>query len=219
MSEISYDYIIEYIRALHRVPDVPILAEIETQIAMGIKTWPIIKPEVADFIKVQLSMIKPATILEIGTAVGYSAILMSRYLKENGKITTLERFPYMLDKAKKNIKKAQLEDTIEIIEGDAAETLPKLQSNTYDVVFMDCAKGQYIHFLPECIRLLKTGGILITDNVLHKGSVAKSRYLIERRQRTTHARLREFLWTITHSDQLISSVIPIGDGIALSYKK
>lgn len=219
MSEINYNYIVEYIRALHNVPDSPILKEIETQIAMGVKTWPIIKPEVADFIKVQLSIIKPQKILEIGTAVGYSAILMSQYLRNTGKITTLERFPYMLGKARQNIKKANLEDVIEIIEGDAAETLPTLQDETYDVIFMDCAKGQYIHFLEDCIRLLKIGGVLITDNVLHKGSVAKSRYLIERRQRTTHARLREFLWVITHSDQLISSIIPIGDGIALSYKK
>ena len=83
---------------------------------------------------------------------------------------------------------------------------------------MDCAKGQYINFLPECIRVLKPGGLLITDNVLHKGSVAKSRYLIDRRQRTTHSRLRDFLWTIMHSDELISSVMPVGDGIALSYK-
>ena len=185
---------------------------------MGTETWPIIRPEVADFIRVQLSLIQPSTILEIGTAVGYSSILMSDYLKEGGKITTLERFEYMLDKARENISKAQLEDKIEIIEGDAAETLLTLPDEYYDVVFMDCAKGQYINFLPECIRVLKPGGLLITDNVLHKGSVAKSRYLIERRQRTTHSRLREFLWEIMHSDQLISSVMPIGDGLALSYK-
>ena len=218
MSEINYSYIVEYIRALHTPPSSPILSEIETQIAMGTETWPIIRPEVADFIRVQLSLIQPSTILEIGTAVGYSSILMSDYLKEGGKITTLERFEYMLDKARENISKAQLEDKIEIIEGDAAETLLTLPDEYYDVVFMDCAKGQYINFLPECIRVLKPGGLLITDNVLHKGSVAKSRYLIERRQRTTHSRLREFLWEIMHSDQLISSVMPIGDGLALRYK-
>ena len=218
MSEISYSYIVEYLRALHTTPKTPILAEIETQIAMETETWPIIKPEVADFMGVQLSFIQPSTILEIGTAVGYSSILMSRYLKTGGKITTLERFPYMLEKARENIKKAQLEDTIEIIEGDAANTLRTLPTEHFDVVFMDCAKGQYIHFLPECVRVLKPGGLLITDNVLHKGSVAKSRYLIERRQRTTHSRLRDFLWTIMHSEELVSSVIPLGDGVALSYK-
>ena len=218
MSEISYSYIVEYLRVLHALPTSPILSEIETQIATGAETWPIIRPEVADFMGVQLSLIKPSTILEIGTAVGYSSILMSQYLQEGGKITTLERFPYMLGKARQNIKKAQLEDTIQIIEGDAAITLKTLPNEHYDVVFMDCAKGQYINFLPDCIRVLKPGGLLITDNVLHKGSVAKSRYLIERRQRTTHSRLRDFLWTIMHSEDLVSSVMPVGDGLALSYK-
>ena len=218
MSEISYSYIVEYLRALHSEPSSPVLSEIEKQIACEKETWPIIKPEVADFMRVQLSLIQPSTILEIGTAVGYSSILMSEHLKEGGKITTLERFPYMLETARKNIKRAGLENTIEIIEGDAADTLLTLSDEYYDVVFMDCAKGQYINFLPECIRVLKPGGLLITDNVLHKGSVAKSRYLIERRQRTTHSRLREFLWTIMHSNQLVSSVMPLGDGVALSYK-
>ena len=218
MSEINYGYIEEYIRAHHCVPTSPLLAKIEHQIATGAETWPIIKPEVADFIAVQLSLLQPSTILEIGTAVGYSSIFMSSYLKENGKITTLERFDYMLRQARKNIKAAGLEETITIIEGDAAQTLKALPNETYDVIFMDCAKGQYINFLPDCIRLLKPQGLLITDNVLHKGSVAKSRYLIDRRQRTTHSRLREFLWEITHSPLLRSSIIPIGDGIALSYK-
>lgn len=218
MSEICYSYIVEYLRALHSEPSSPILSEIEKQIATEKETWPIIKPEVADFMRVQLSLIQPSTILEIGTAVGYSSILMSEHLKEGGKITTLERFPYMLETASRNIKRAGLEDTIEIIEGDAADTLLTLPDAYYDVVFMDCAKGQYINFLPECIRVLKPGGLLITDNVLHKGSVAKSRYLIERRQRTTHSRLRDFLWTIMHSEQLRSTVMPLGDGVALSYK-
>ena len=218
MSEINYSYIEEYIRALHVAPASPVLAEIEQAIATGKETWPIIRPEVADFMKVQLSLIKPTRILEIGTAVGYSSILMSSYLAPNGKITTLERFPYMLNKARQNIKRAGLEKTIEIIEGDAALTLPTLPNETYDIVFMDCAKGQYINFLPDCLRVLKTGGLLVTDNVLHKGAVARSRYLIDRRQRTTHSRLREFLWTIMHTEGLRSTVIPIGDGLALTYK-
>lgn len=218
MSEINYDYIVQYIRALHTPPE-DVLLEIEQLIASEKETWPIIKPEVADFMKVILTIQKPKEILEIGTAVGYSAMLMSEFLEEEGKITTIERFPYMSEIAKKNIKRASLEDKIEIIEGDAAQVLTTLEEEKYDVVFMDCAKGQYINFLPDCIRVLKPGGILITDNVLHKGTVAKSRYLIDRRQRTTHARLREFLYTITHHEGLTSSVIPIGDGVALSYKK
>lgn len=218
MSEINYDYIVQYIRALHTPPE-DVLLEIEQLIASEKETWPIIKPEVADFMKVILTIQKPKEILEIGTAVGYSAMLMSGFLEEEGKITTIERFPYMSEIAKKNIKRAGLEDKIEIIEGDAAGVLTTLEEEKYDVVFMDCAKGQYINFLPDCIRVLKPGGILITDNVLHKGAVAKSRYLIDRRQRTTHGRLREFLYTITHHEGLTSSVIPIGDGVALSYKK
>jgi len=218
MSEISYSYIVEYIRALHQVPSSDVLLEIENKIAQGIEHWPIIKPEVADFLKVLLSLTKPMQILEIGTAVGYSSILMSGLLAENGHITTIERFDYMLGIAKENIKRANLEDTITLLEGNAAAILPTLKNEQYDFIFMDCAKGQYINFLPECIRLLKPNGLLLTDNVLHKGTVARSRYLIERRQRTTHSRLRDFLWTITHCEQLRSSVVPIGDGIALSYK-
>lgn len=218
MSEINYDYIIQYIRTLHTPPK-NLLADIEKAIATGDETWPIIKPEVADFISVLLTMKPPKSLLEIGAAVGYSSIFMSQYLAPDGQITTIERFDYMLRQAHRNIKTCGLEDVIHLLEGDASEILPTLKDASYDVIFMDCAKGQYIHFLPHCVRLLKPGGLLITDNVLHKGSVARSRYLIERRQRTTHARLRDFLWTITHHPELTSSVIPIGDGIALSYKK
>ncbi|MGL4363308.1 MAG: O-methyltransferase [Cellulosilyticaceae bacterium] len=218
MSEITYDYIVTYLQSLH-TPTSDLLSDIESSIANGTETWPIIKPEVADFLKVQLTLLKPSNVLEIGTAVGYSSIFMSHYLPDDGHITTIERFDYMLNKAKQNIKLADRLDKITILEGDASVILPTLEESCYDMIFMDCAKGQYINFLPECIRLLKPNGLLITDNVLHKGTIARSRYLIERRQRTTHSRLRDFLWTITHSDQLISSVIPIGDGIALSYKK
>ena len=143
---------------------------------------------------------------------------MSEFLGQDGHITTIERFPYMYTIAKENIKAAHLEDKITLLEGDAHTILPALTDESYDLIFMDCAKGQYIHFLPECLRLLKPKGLLITDNVLHKGTVARSRYLIDRRQRTTHSRLRDFLWTITHCSELQSSILPIGDGIALSHK-
>ncbi|MEG0013379.1 MAG: O-methyltransferase [Cellulosilyticaceae bacterium] len=217
MSEINYDYIVQYIRTLHTPPN-GVLLEIEKAIANGKETWPIIKPEVADFMKLLLSMTKPTQVLEIGTAVGYSSLLMSEFLNPGGQITTIERFPYMMSKAYTHIEEAGASDKITILEGDAAEILPTLESGKYDVIFMDCAKGQYINFLPDCIRLLKDNGLLITDNVLHKGTVARSRYLIDRRQRTTHSRLRDFLWTITHSPELCTSVVPIGDGVALSYK-
>ncbi|MGL4344277.1 MAG: O-methyltransferase [Cellulosilyticaceae bacterium] len=217
MSEISYDYIVQYIRSLH-TPIEGVLFEIEQAIANEKETWPIIKPEVADFMKVLLAMQKPTSVLEIGTAVGYSSIFMSQYLSPSSHITTIERFDRMVKIATENIKTANLTDRITLLEGDASELLTTLETEHYDMIFMDCAKGQYINFLPECLRLLKPGGLLITDNVLHKGTVARSRYLIDRRQRTTHSRLRDFLWTITHTPELHTSVLPIGDGVALSYK-
>ncbi|HHX61696.1 MAG TPA: O-methyltransferase [Epulopiscium sp.] len=217
MSEINYDYIVEYIRAI-RPPNQGILQDIEMQIARGSATWPIIKPEVASFLEVMLAIKRPTKILEIGTAVGYSAILMSQYLEPGGQITTIERFDVMQRKAEEHINQANLNDKIKILQGNASELLPTLEASQYDVIFMDCAKGQYITFLPECIRLLKDDGILITDNVLHKGVVAKSRYLVPRRQRTTHGRLREFLYQINHHPQLKSAVLPFGDGIAISHK-
>lgn len=217
MSEINYDYIVQYIRSLH-TPIEGVLFDIEQAIANEKETWPIIKPEVADFMKVLLAMQKPTSVLEIGTAVGYSSIFMSQYLSENSHITTIERFDKMVKLATANIKRADLTDRITILEGDATELLATLVTEQYDMIFMDCAKGQYINFLPECLRLLKPGGLLITDNVLHKGTVARSRYLIDRRQRTTHSRLRDFLWTITHTPELHTSVLPVGDGVALSYK-
>ncbi len=216
MSEITYDYIVQYLRALNTPSENPVLYNIEQSIASEEQSWPIITAEVKNFISVLISMKKPKRILEIGTAVGYSSIFMSQLI--DGHVTTIERFPVMYEKAEKNIVAANAQDKITILKGDAAEILSTLESASFDMIFMDCAKGQYINFLPDCIRLLKVEGVLITDNVLHKGSIAKSRYSIERRQRTTHSRLREFLWTITHCDELNSSVIPIGDGVSVSYK-
>lgn len=217
MSEINYDYIVEYIRAI-RPQSQGILKDIEFKVANKEETWPIIKPEVASFIEVLLAIKKPTKILEIGTAVGYSSMLMSQYLNPGGSIITIERSNSMQELAEFNIKKANLEDIITILKGDATQILPTLDNSQFDVIFMDSAKGQYITFLPECIRLLKEDGILITDNVLHKGTVAKSRYLIPRRQRTTHMRLREFLWEINHNPLLKSTVLPFGDGVAISHK-
>lgn len=217
MSEINYDYIIEYIRAI-RPNSQGILKDIEVEIASGRENWPIVKPEVASFLEVLLLSKKPKEILEIGTAVAYSSILMSQYLEAGGHITTIERFDVMQKQASENIKKAGLGDTITMLQGNASNILPSLETSKFDLIFMDCAKAQYITFLPECIRLLKDGGMLITDNVLHKGVVAKSRYLIPRRQRTTHMRLREFLYEINHHPQLKSAILPFGDGIAISHK-
>lgn len=179
---------------------------------------PIIPPEVANLLAVILQIKKPSSILEIGTAIAFSASFMSQYIKEDGIITTIERFDVMKKQAIENIKKLGLENKINMIEGDAAKILPTLKG-PYDIIFMDAAKAQYNTFLPECIRLLPVGGILIADDVLQNGFIAQSRFEVPRRQRTIHKRMRNFLWNISHSSALQSSIIPIGDGVAICYKK
>lgn len=182
-----------------------------------IQKVPIIPPEVINLLGVILQIKKPKNILEIGTAVGFSSIFMSQYIQKGGIITTIERFDIMKEKAIKNIKRMKLEDTIKILEGDATDILPTL-NDKYDLIFIDAAKGQYNTFLNECIRLLPVGGILIADDVLQDGFIAQSRFEVPRRQRTIHKRMRNFLWNITHSDVLQSSIVPIGNGVAICYK-
>ena len=198
---------------------------------------PIVPHETARLLSVLLSIKKPKKILEIsrsrarwprplsprveaeiGTAVAFSAGLMSQYLQEGGTITTIDRFEVMLKDARENIKKMNLENVITILEGDAADILPTLQEK-YDVIFLDAAKGQYGNFLPHCIRLLPVGGILIVDDVLQGGSIAKTRFSVPRRQRTIHKRMRNFLWDISHNTALESCILPVGDGVAVCYKK
>jgi len=179
---------------------------------------PIIPPEMVRLLSVILKMAKPKNILEIGTAVGFSAGLMCSFLEDGGKVTTIDRYEVLLKKAKENINRLELEDKIEIIEGDAANVLPNLQG-PFDVVFLDAAKGQYINFLPHCLRLLKPGGVLIADDVLHHGNVTKDVSEIARRQRTIHKRMREFLFEITNNPKLETCILPIGDGVSISYKK
>lgn len=215
MSEINYDYINTFIRDM--IPEgIGILGQIENE---AVRTkLPIVQREVAKLISVLLSIKKPKKILEIGTAVGYSSIMMSNYLREDGKIITIERYDIMQRAAKDNIKKAGLENVITIIEKDAEEVLPTLE-DSFDVIFLDAAKGQYNVFLPHCIRLLKDDGLIIADNILHKGMIAKSRYDVPRRQRTIHKRMRNFLWEIMHHSDLESCILPMGDGVALCHKK
>lgn len=178
---------------------------------------PIIQAEVAKLLGVILQIKKPKNILEIGTAIGFSACFMSKYLPKDGRITTIERHDIMIEQAIKNIKRMGLESIIDLKQGEAAEILPNL-NDKYDVIFMDAAKAQYNIFLDEFIRLLPTGGILIADDVLQDGFIAKSRFEIPRRQRTIHKRMRNFLWNISRSDIFESTIIPIGDGVAICYK-
>ena len=175
------------------------------------KQVPIIPHEVARFLSVVMAIKRPKEVLEIGTAVAFSAGLMSRYLAPGGHITTIDRYEVMLKDARQNILRLGLSDTIQLIEDDAANVLPKL-TGPYDLVFLDAAKGQYAQFLPEILRLLPIGGILIADDVLQNGDIVRSRFAVPRRQRTIHKRMRNFLWDISHLSCLTSSIVPVGDG-------
>ena len=179
---------------------------------------PIIRPQVQNLLKLLLAMKEPKTILEVGTAIGFSALLMSEYGPRDCHITTIEKYEVRIPIARENFKKAGKEKEITLIEGDATQILKEL-TGPYDMIFMDAAKGQYIHFLPDILRLLPTGGILISDNVLQDGDVLQSRYAVTRRDRTIHSRMREYLYELTHHEGLQTDILPIGDGVAVSVKK
>ena len=170
------------------------------------------------FLKVLLRIKKPLRILEVGAAVGFSAILMSEYAPEDCRITTIENYDKRIPIARNNFKRAGKEAQITLIEGDAVEVLKTLEG-PYDFVFMDAAKGQYIAYLPEVLRILSPEGILVSDNVLQNGEIIESRFVVERRDRTIHSRMREYLYTLKHHEALETSIIPLGDGVALSIKK
>ena len=179
---------------------------------------PIIRKEMQSFLKFLLAMKKPARILEVGTAVGFSAILMAEYDPVPCQITTIENYEKRIPIARENFKRAGKEAQIALLEGDAAEVLKTLEG-PYDFIFMDAAKGQYIHFLPEILRLLAKDGVLVSDNVLQDGDVIESRFAVTRRNRTIHKRMREYLYTLTHSQELVTAVLPVGDGITLSTRR
>lgn len=179
---------------------------------------PIIRREAGQVMKYLITQKKPERILEIGSAVGFSALLMAEYCGDNCTITTIENYQKRIVKAKDNFAKYDKKKIITLIEGDANEELKKLEGK-YDFVFMDAAKGQYLSFLPEVERLLAPEGIMICDNVLQDGDVFESHFLIERRDRTIHERMREFLYEITHSESFETMLLPVGDGMSVSVKK
>ena len=179
---------------------------------------PIIRREMQSFLEVLLLMKKPMRVLEVGTAVGFSALLMSDYLPEGGHITTIENYEKRIPIARENFRRAGKEDKITLIEGDATEVLAELEG-TFDFIFMDAAKGQYIHYLPNVLRLLSDGGCLVSDNVMQDGDIIESRFAVERRNRTIHARMREYLYELKHREDLVTSIIPLGDGVAVSIKQ
>ena len=208
--------IVSYINSLN-ADNEGVLAEIENEAkAAGV---PVIRKEMENFLKVMLAVKKPAGILEVGAAVGYSSILMSMNVDSDCHITTIENYDIRIEQARHNIARAGKESQITLLEGDAMNILKDLPSQEYDFVFMDAAKAQYINFLPEVLRVMKTSAVLISDNVLQEGSIAESRYAVTRRDRTIHARMREYMYELTHMNELITPIVPIGDGITLSVKK
>ena len=178
---------------------------------------PVIRPQTQSFLKLLLAVKQPKEILEVGTAIGFSALLMSEYGPSDCRVTTIEKYEKRILIAKENFKKAGREDKIRLVEGDALEALKDLEG-PYDFIFMDAAKGQYIHFLPDILRLMPVGGLLVSDNVLQDGDILESRYAVTRRDRTIHGRMREYLYTIKHHDQLRTDILPIGDGITVSVR-
>jgi predicted O-methyltransferase YrrM len=178
---------------------------------------PIIRKEMQSFLKLLLAMTRPMRILEVGTAVGFSSILMAEYGPSDCEIVTIENYDKRIPIARKNFERAGKESQITLLEGDAADILPTLDA-TFDLIFMDAAKGQYIHFMPDIMRLLKMGGTLVSDNVLQDGDIIESHYAVTRRNRTIYKRMREYLYELTHRKDLVTAVLPVGDGITVSTK-
>ena len=198
------------------IGNTPFLEELEQEAL--ISSVPIIRREMQSFIKVLLAMNKPQQILEVGTAVGFSTLLMCEYGQPEAHITTIENYEKRISIAKENFRKAGKEQNITLLEGDAGEILKTLDG-TFDMIFMDAAKGQYIHWLPDVVRLLAPEGILVSDNVLQEGELIESHYLVERRNRTIYKRMREYLYELKHHPQLLTTILPLGDGVSVSIKK
>ncbi len=194
----------------------PFLNELEQA---AIKTnVPVIRPQMQSLLKLLLAMKQPKTILEVGTAIGFSALLMSEYGPEDCRITTIEKYEKRIPIARENFKRAGKEEQIALLEGDAAQILKQLDG-PYELIFMDAAKGQYIHFLPDILRLLPEGGILVSDNVLQDGDILESRYAVTRRNRTIHTRMRDYLYELKHNENLQTDILPVGDGVTISVRK
>ena len=179
---------------------------------------PVIRRETRELLRILLQMKKPEKILEVGAAIGFSSVFMGENTSPETKIVTIENYPPRIERAKANIAMAGMEERITLLEGDAADWLKKLEGS-YDFIFMDAAKGQYIHFLPDVLRLLPAGGVLVSDNVLQDGDIFESRYGIRRRNHTIHSRMREYLYALTHMDTLDTVILETGDGMTISIKK
>lgn len=179
---------------------------------------PIIPHETVVFLNVLLGQLKPKQILEIGTAIGFSSSLMAQHVGENGQVTTIDRYEKMFQEAKENYKKQGITDKVTLLEGDAADILPTLEG-PYDIIFMDSAKSKYYDFFPECMRLLKVGGMLIVDDVLQGGTILEPKENIPRKVRTIHRKLNMFLDVVMKHPSVESSLLPLGDGLLLIVKQ
>lgn len=209
---ITNTHVSDYINSLGR----NLRDDCEELEAYALKTHvPIIRKEAQNLLCFLLRDRKPERILEIGTAIGFSCRLMAAVTPPSTRITTIEKVEMRLVEARKNIKEAPERERITLLEGDAAKVLPEL-TGSFDFIFLDAAKAQYMSFFKELMRLLAPGGLLVTDNVLQDGSIAESKFTIERRDRTIHMRMREFLYTITHDERLDTVILPVGDGMAIS---
>ncbi|MCD8338000.1 MAG: O-methyltransferase [Lachnospiraceae bacterium] len=179
---------------------------------------PVIRPDMQSFLKVLLAIHRPQRILEVGTAVGFSALLMAANTSPDCRITTIENYEKRIPLARENFRRAGMEERITLLPGDAMKILPTLKE-PFDFIFMDAAKGQYIHFLPEVLRLLRLDGVLLSDNVLQDGDIIESHYAIEQRDRTIYKRMREYLYVLKHTEGLLTSVVAVGDGAAVTVKQ
>ena len=177
---------------------------------------PIIRSETAALLRSLTAALRPENILEIGTAVGYSALQMCQVMPANCQITTIEKYEKRIPEAKENFRKAGEESRITFLEGDADMWLKELKGKQFDLVFMDAAKGQYLNWLPLLLDLMPVGAVLISDNVLQDGDVVQSRFAVQRRNRTIHSRMREYLYELKHMEEFETAVIPIGDGVTIS---
>ena len=182
---------------------------------------PIIRKEAQSLLKFFLELAKPKRILEVGTAIGFSASLLCEYMPKDCHLTTIEKVPMRIVEAEKNLAALKRSKDVTFLTGDAEEVLKNLreQGNQYDFVFMDAAKAQYMSFLAQILPMLPAGALLITDNVLQEGSIVESKYSITRRDRTIHMRMREYLYELKHNDALTTSIVAVGDGMALSVKR
>lgn len=207
------DRITEYIHSLESSQG-SLLDSIEKEALDGYV--PIVRRETASLLRTLVAALKPSRILEIGTAIGYSSLVMCQVMPEGCRITTIEKYEKRIPVARENFKRAGEEERITLLEGDAEEILKGLSGECFDFVFMDAAKGQYLNWLPLLLEIMPLGGVLVSDNVLQEGDVAESRFAVLRRNRTIHSRMREYLYALKHMEEWETAILPIGDGVAVS---